>query len=62
MILQDHIANATIAATIIDGVLLIADHPLPPEDADELMVIEATDAEIAALEKSGYRWRRPGCR
>ena len=59
MILHDSIANSTIAAVILDGMLLIADHPLPAEDADELVIIAATDDEIAELERAGYRWRRP---
>jgi hypothetical protein len=58
MILHDDIANTTIPAIIVEGILLIADHPLPPEDAEELVIIEATDQEIAALEQAGYRWRR----
>ena len=57
MILHDDSAQTTIAAILIDDVLVIADHPLPPEDADELVVVEATEAEIAALEAAGYRWR-----
>jgi hypothetical protein len=38
--------------------LLVADHPLPPEDAEELVIVEATDDEIADLDRAGYRWRR----
>ncbi len=58
MILLDAIANTTIAATIFDGVLVIADHPLLPEDTDELMIIEANEAEITELERAGYHWKR----
>jgi hypothetical protein len=56
--LEDTISGSTIQAGIIDGVLIIADHPLPVEYADELVVVDATDSEIAALEAAGYRWRR----
>jgi hypothetical protein len=50
-------AGATINATLIDGVLIIADHPLPAEYADELIVVEATAAELEQLEAAGYGWR-----
>jgi hypothetical protein len=51
-------AGTTINAVLIDGVLIIADHPLPAEYADELIVVEATTGELEQLEAAGYGWRR----
>ncbi len=58
MILRDTFADATIDAALVDGMLHVADHPLPAEDADELVVVAATAGELEALTAGGYRWRR----
>ena len=60
MTLEDPMTGATIHAGIIDGMLIIADHPLPAEDADELVIVEASEVETAALDAAGYRWRFAG--